>query len=189
MAARDLCRGLTPGHGRSGHRTWPKRPGPGGAAGVSAASAGLRRAAAADLRRLLAERGVGERLERLVEGGELAREAQEVLVVLEPLVRLRELVRNPVEPLQDQVEAAVREIVLHALIVVRRAAGASARRRRRGPAPPAPRPACPRPRPGGRRRRGRGRARRARAARPRRPRSAPRPPPAAAAARSSRRAA
>ena len=50
------------------------------------------RAPAADLRRLLAERGVGERLQRLVQRRELAREAEEVLVVVEPLVRLRELV-------------------------------------------------------------------------------------------------
>src|SRR5579884_3822655 len=179
MAETAVSRGLTPAHGRDGQVE----------AAPPGARAGLRRPAAADLRRLLAERGVGERLERLVEGGELAREAQEVLIVLEPLVRLRELVRDPVEPLQDQVEATVREIVLHALIVVRRAAGGTARRRRPGPAPPEPRPACPRPRPRAPRRRGRERVPRAHAAHPRRPRSASRPPLAAAAARSSRRAA
>ncbi len=123
------------------------------------------RVAAAHLRRLLAERRVGERLQRLVQRRELAGDAEEVLVVVEALVRLRELVGDPVEPLEDQVEAPVGEVVLHPLIVVLRAPGATARRPPRRRAQPAPRRACRRPPPAARRPRARARARRAPAAR------------------------
>src|SRR5438309_313743 len=75
-------------------------------------------AAAPHLRRLLAERGVGQRLQRLVERRELARQSQELLVVVEPLADLRELVADPVEPLEEHVESPVGEVgALHAVIL------------------------------------------------------------------------
>jgi len=86
------------------------------------------RAPAADLWCLLAERRVGERLQRFVQRRQLAGEAEEVLVVVQLLVRLSELVGDAVEPLEDQVEAPVGKVVLHALIVVPRAARATPRR-------------------------------------------------------------
>src|SRR5581483_2710333 len=73
------------------------------------------RAAAPYGRRLLAECRVGERLQRLVQGCELACQLEEVLVVVETAVQLRELVTDAVEPLEQDVETAVGEIlVLHA---------------------------------------------------------------------------
>ena len=75
-------------------------------------------AAAAHLRRLLAECCVRERLERLVQGRELSRQPEEVLVVVEALVRLLELVADAVELLEDEVEAPVGEVVFHLLIVI-----------------------------------------------------------------------
>src|SRR5262249_27536731 len=128
----------------------------------------LGRTAAPDLGRLLAEGRVGEGLQRLVQRGELAGEADEVLVVVEALVRLRELVRDPVEPFEDEVEAPVGEVLLHALILVRRdrrTAPASERRPNPLPVPPVPRPAFRRPPPGERHPRGRARSRTAPAAR------------------------
>src|SRR5690348_2587906 len=118
---------LAPERGRTG-RVW-----------LAAGTLG-RAAAAPDGGRLLAEGGVRERLQRLVQRRELAGQADEVLVVVEPLVRLRELVPDPVEPLEDQVEAPVGEVLLHSLIVMRpRVADGSARPRRPRRAPPAPR--------------------------------------------------
>ena len=125
----------------------------------------LSAASATHLRRLLAEGGVGERLQRLVQCRELAGQAEEVLVVVETLVRLRELVADAVELLEDQVEAPVGEVVLHVLIVIRRAPYASVRRRPRRRAQPALRPASRRPPPAARRPRARARSRRAPAAR------------------------
>src|SRR2546426_3862158 len=61
------------------------------------------------LRRLLPERRVRERLQRIVERRELARQLEEVLVVVGAAVQLRELVADPVEALQQHVEAAIRE--------------------------------------------------------------------------------
>src|SRR5205823_2699425 len=110
-------------------------------------------AAAAHLRRLLPERRVGERLQRLVQRRELACQLQEVLVVVDPPVELRELVADPVEPLEEDVEAPVGEIgLLHGVILGTPAARESGRRRfprraRPGPraAGPAPRSAAPHP--------------------------------------------
>src|SRR6185312_15537201 len=53
---------------------------------------------AAYLRRLLAECRVRQRLQRLVQRRQLAGDAEEVLVVVETLVRLLQLVRDAVEP-------------------------------------------------------------------------------------------
>jgi Glucose/sorbosone dehydrogenases len=76
----------------------------------------LARTSSSHLRRLAAERRVGQRLQRLVERSELARQAHEVVVVVEPLVHPGQLVADPVEPLEQDVEATIREVsALHAL--------------------------------------------------------------------------
>ena len=123
-------------------------------------------AAAAHLRRLLPERRVRERLQRLVQRRELARQPEEVLVVVGAAVELRELVADPVEPLEQDVEAAVGESSRSMpFILGTRARRASARRRRRRRAPAGPRRASRPPRRAERRRRARARCPRARAAR------------------------
>ena len=61
-------------------------------------SAGLARAAAANLRALVAERRVRERLQRLVEVAQLVRDHRQVVAVLLPAVQPRELLDEPVEP-------------------------------------------------------------------------------------------
>src|SRR5438552_2278473 len=154
MSLGDTSRCLAPGPG-------PRRTRHGGLLPLG-------RAAAADLRGLLAEGGIRERLQRLVQRRELPGEAEEVLVVVEALVRLRELVPDPVEPLEDQVEAPVGEALLHALILVTapRAPRAIARRSPSRRARPARRRASRRPLP--RARPPRGRARPPRAPAPRR---------------------
>jgi len=62
------------------------------------------------VRRLRAECRVGQRLQRLVERRELARQPEEVLVVVGALVQLRKLVADPVEPFEQDVEASFREV-------------------------------------------------------------------------------
>ena len=68
-----------------------------------------RAAAAADLRALRAERGVGERLERLVEAGELVRDALELVARVQSPVERVNLVAEAVEAREDRVELAVVE--------------------------------------------------------------------------------
>src|SRR5579862_530487 len=68
-------------------------------------------AAASDLRALLAERGVGERLQRLVQVAQLVRDHGELLARLLPAVEARELLDPPVEPFEQRFELAVGELV------------------------------------------------------------------------------
>src|SRR5205823_4238620 len=64
------------------------------------AARALAGAAPPHLRRLLAQGGVRDRLQRFVERRDLPDQANEALVVLGPPVQLRELVADPVEPLE-----------------------------------------------------------------------------------------
>src|SRR5919202_5139517 len=109
------------------------------------ASAG---AAAPDLRPLVAEGGVRERLERLVQRRELACDPEQVLARVELAVQGPQLVGEAVEALEQGVELAVGELLaLHAGDVTRRAEPArlaSARRRRVAEAAPAAARARPR---------------------------------------------
>src|SRR5436190_10491274 len=113
----------------------------GGAMAATCSKAGCRgalaRAPPADLRRLLAERGIGQCLQRLVERCELAGQLEEVLVVVGPAVQLRELVADPVEPLEEDVEAAVRDVLaIHRCHL--RDASSARERTTRAPSPRAP---------------------------------------------------
>ena len=67
--------------------------------------------AAADARRRLAERGVGERVQRLVELPELARDEREALLLLGGAVQPLELRRDPVEPLEQRVQLAIGDVL------------------------------------------------------------------------------
>jgi hypothetical protein len=67
---------------------------------------------AADLRALLAERGVREGLERVVQHGELAHDRGEVLARVESPVDGAELRVQLVEPLEQGVELAISDVVL-----------------------------------------------------------------------------
>src|SRR5919202_138175 len=83
------------------------------------ASAG---AAAPDLRALVAEGGVGQRLERLVQRRELAGDPAQVLARVELAVQRPQLVGEAVEALEQGVELAVGELLsLHAVDVTPRA--------------------------------------------------------------------
>src|SRR6185437_13175996 len=85
----------------------------------------LTRATAPHRRRLLPERGVRDRLQRLVQRLQLLRQPQEVVVVVCAPVQPGELVADAIEPLEQDVEPAVREIVaLHAFTLDRAAARA-----------------------------------------------------------------
>src|SRR5215218_4862932 len=101
-------------------------------------------------RRLLAEGGVGERLQRFVERGELAGDAEELLARVHPARERVHLVAQPIEPLQERVELAVGYFLpLHAFILGRAVPAVYARRARRRRACRARaggRPARPRPR-------------------------------------------
>src|SRR5204863_4063015 len=66
--------------------------------------------AAADVRALAPERRIGERLKRLVELRELARDPQHPLVRLEPAVDRGDLLRQTVETLEQRVELAVGDV-------------------------------------------------------------------------------
>ncbi len=68
--------------------------------------------AAADTRRRLAEGGVRERVERLLQVVELARDEHEALLALGRAVEALELVCDPVEPLEQGVELAISDVVL-----------------------------------------------------------------------------
>jgi hypothetical protein len=68
-------------------------------------------AASPHLRPLLAKGGVRERLQRLVERGELVRDADEPFRRLEASVQRMDLVAEPVEPLEDGVELAVVQVL------------------------------------------------------------------------------
>src|SRR5262249_46207376 len=82
-------------------------------AGLSAR--GLTRPPPPHLRPFAAERGVRERLERLVQVAQLVRDHGQLLARLLAAVEARELLRDPVEPLEQRLEAAVGELsVLHA---------------------------------------------------------------------------
>jgi hypothetical protein len=77
------------------------------------------RAPPPNLRALMADGGVGQGLEGLVQRRELARDPEQVLVGVEPLVERVHLVAEPVEPLEDGVELAVSEVrSLHSVIVL-----------------------------------------------------------------------
>jgi hypothetical protein len=69
----------------------------------------LGRAAAANLRALLPQGGIGERLEGLVQGPELVRDAKERLRVIGAPVELVHLVAQAVEAFEQRVELAVTE--------------------------------------------------------------------------------
>src|SRR5581483_6156612 len=84
----------------------------------------------ANLRTLVAERGVGERLQRFVQVTELVRDHGQLLARLLAAVEARELGDEPVEPFEQRFELAVGEVaLLHAASVAsprawpRRAAG------------------------------------------------------------------
>ena len=62
-------------------------------------------------RRLRPERGVGERLQRLVQGRELAGDPRQALGAVEPAVEVVYLVTEPVEALEQCVELAVGDLV------------------------------------------------------------------------------
>ena len=68
--------------------------------------------AASDLRRRVPERRVGERIQRLLEVVQLARDELEPILPLRRAVEPFELVCDPVEPLQQRVELAISDIVL-----------------------------------------------------------------------------
>ena len=55
----------------------------------------------------MAEGGVGERLQRLVERSELVRDADEALGGFEPSIERVNLVAEAIEPLEDGVELAI----------------------------------------------------------------------------------
>ena len=67
--------------------------------------------AAANLRALLAERGVRERLKRLVQARELGADPQERVVLIQPAVEAVYFVAEPVEPLEQRVELPVVEML------------------------------------------------------------------------------
>jgi hypothetical protein len=68
--------------------------------------------APADARRRLPESGVGERVQRLVELPELARDEREALLLLGGAVQPLELRRDPVEALEQRVQLAIAEVLL-----------------------------------------------------------------------------
>ena len=67
----------------------------------------------------MAQRGVGQRLQRLVQRAQLVGHREVALGVIEPLVQQPQLVAQPVEPLEHCVELPVLEglPVSHAAIV------------------------------------------------------------------------
>ena len=67
----------------------------------------LRRPAAAHLRAFATERGVRERLERLVEERELVRDPEQPLVLVEPRVQPVHLLAEAIEPLEERVQLPV----------------------------------------------------------------------------------
>src|SRR5262249_5605673 len=76
---------------------------------------GLTRPAPPHLRPFAAERGVRQRLERLVQVAQLVRDHGQLLARLLAAVEAGELLRDPVEPLEQRLEPAVGELsVLHA---------------------------------------------------------------------------
>lgn len=90
---------------------------------TGAGSGRLGRAAAPDGRPLLAEGRVGECLERLVQVGELVRDAEQMLVRVESPVERVHLVAEPVEALEDCVELTVVQVLAlrgHRLILASR---------------------------------------------------------------------
>jgi hypothetical protein len=74
-------------------------------------AAELRRAAAADLRALLAQRRVGERLKRLVQRRELVRNPQEAFCGVHAAVERMHLVAEAVEALEHGIELSVVEVL------------------------------------------------------------------------------
>ena len=73
--------------------------------------------AAANLRRL-AERGIRDGVQRVVERAQLAAELQEPVARLEAAVDALEGLRDPVEPLEQRIELSVRDVVsLHTAIL------------------------------------------------------------------------
>ena len=60
----------------------------------------------------LAERGVGERVQRLLQVVELAGDEREALLALRRAVEALELGCNPVESLEQGVELAISDVVL-----------------------------------------------------------------------------
>ena len=58
------------------------------------------------------ERRVGERIQRLLEVVQLARDELEAILPLRCAVESLELVGDPVEPLQQRVELAISDVVL-----------------------------------------------------------------------------
>ena len=77
--------------------------------------AGLSGTAPANGRRLLAERGVRERLKRLVQRRQLVRDANEALGRLKAAVERVHLVAEPVEALENRVELTIVQLLaLHA---------------------------------------------------------------------------
>ena len=71
----------------------------------------LGRAAPSHLRPLLAERGVGERLQGFVQRGQLVRDADEPFGRLEAPVEGVHLVAEAVEALEDGIELAIIEVL------------------------------------------------------------------------------
>src|SRR5581483_1574314 len=69
-------------------------------------------AAAPDLRALLTERGVGERLQRLAQRPELVDERRDVVARVQPPVQSPQLVRERIEPLEQRVELPVADFFL-----------------------------------------------------------------------------
>src|SRR5581483_3301439 len=84
-----------------------RRPRRGSPAGGSSSAA-----AAPDLRALLAERGVGEGLQRLAQRSELVDERRDVVARVQPPVQPAQLVRERVEPLEQRVELPVADFFL-----------------------------------------------------------------------------
>jgi hypothetical protein len=79
---------------------------------LKAAAARPLASAASDLGRRVAERRVGECVERLLEVVQLPRDELEAVLSLRRAVESFELVRDPVESLQQRVELAISDVVL-----------------------------------------------------------------------------
>ena len=64
----------------------------------------------------MAERGVRERLERLVQRAQLVRDPQHPVAVIEPAVERLELACDPIEALEQRIELPVGDVFsLHGL--------------------------------------------------------------------------
>jgi hypothetical protein len=82
--------------------------------------------AAASHLRLLAEGGVGEGAQRVVQRPQLAADVQEALLRLQPTIDSLQLLGDPVEPLEQGVELPVGDVATIHVPIVGRGGGAGA---------------------------------------------------------------